>query len=602
MTFHDFAIKLEKLESTASRLAMTELLAQLYGQLNQDELKIASYLMKGRLVPEYESLEFNLSVKLVIRVLARLSAGRSQAAITHTAANLFGQADYSQLEKQVTSLYKRLGDLGLVAQDVIGKHSTSQRSHRLTISQVYDQLVKIAQDSGQGSQDRKVLGLAELLGQVDQLSARYITRMVIGKLRLGFSTMTMLDALSWAVTGNKSESKILEEALQKRADVGELTVEYLKLKTLSTSKRAESLKKIKVKVGVPVGPALCQRLNSADEIIAKMGEVIVEPKYDGLRLQLHLNKSAHQLRAFTRNLDNVSHMFPELEAVSYKLKCQSCILDGEVIGMDPLSKKLVSFQRTVTRKRKHDVAAKAQELPIKFYVFDLLELNGRSLIDQKLRTRKELLKKLFTNREHLEHTPFIITKDPSELRSFHEAQLGEGLEGAVIKQPNSFYTSGRKGWHWVKIKEKQDTTGKLNDTLDCIVMGYYFGRGKRTEFGLGAILVGLVDDRHKQELQLLTIAKIGTGLSDQQLQQIKAECDQLKVKTQPHSYQVHKNLFPDIWIKPHLVVEVAADEITNSPVHSAGLALRFPRLIKIRADKSPEQATTISELKQIQVA
>jgi DNA ligase 1 len=173
------------------------------------------------------------------------------------------------------------------------------------------------------------------------------------------------------------------------------------------------------------------------------------------------------------------------------------------------------------------------------------------------------------------------------------------LEGAVMKQVDSHYVSGRKGWNWVKIKEAEGTNGKLSDTLDCIVMGYYVGRGKRNAFGIGALLVGVLDTSSQQ---VVTIAKIGTGLSDEQLQLMKQMCDQHAAAEKPSAYVVAELLQPDVWVKPALVLEIAADELTNSPNHSAKVALRFPRLIKVRDDKSWEQATTTVELAQIKVA
>jgi DNA ligase-1 len=192
-------------------------------------------------------------------------------------------------------------------------------------------------------------------------------------------------------------------------------------------------------------------------------------------------------------------------------------------------------------------------------------------------------------------TPYIITNDPDELRTYHEHQLAEGLEGAVIKQLDSEYQSGRKGWNWVKIKEEEGTRGKLRDTLDCVVMGLYAGRGKRTEFGLGAFLVGVLD----AEQRIKTIAKIGTGLSDEQFRELKKKTEPLMVESPPALYEVSKALVPDIWLQPSVVVEVAADEITRSPQHTAGVALRFPRLVRFREDKAWADVTTLAEVTQL---
>lgn len=331
--------------------------------------------------------------------------------------------------------------------------------------------------------------------------------------------------------------------------------------------------------------------------------VIAEPKYDGLRAQIHIHKTKSisaaeevHVKTFTRNLEDNSAMFPELLTVLETLNCESCILDAEAIGYNPETGQLLPFQMTITRKRKHDIEQTATDVPLKFFVFDVLSLDGKSLIQEKLRSRKELLNNLFDDNEVFLKAPYIETSDPEELRAFHEAQLAEGLEGAVIKQVDSVYQSGRKGWSWVKIKEEEGTRGKLKDTLDCVVMGYYAGRGKRTAFGIGAFLVGVL----AEDESLKTIAKIGTGLSDEQFAELKQRCQPLVTPDMPEIYEVEKSLIPDVWVNPGVVVEIAADEITKSPVHSAKVALRFPRLVKFRDDKNWQQATTTSELQSIQ--
>ena len=451
----------------------------------------------------------------------------------------------------------------------------------------------IAEESGSGSQDRKLELLSQLLLQLDAVSNKFVVRIVLGNMRLGFSTMTMMDAMSWAMTGTKEESGLLEATYQRRADIGKLAATYLTHK--SADARRHALSEVTVEVGTPLVPALCQRLNSSQEIIDKMGKVYAEPKYDGLRVQIHIEKplgGQPMIKTFTRNLENTSHMFPELSRLVAEVKCESCILDAEAIGFDPQTDKLVTFQETVTRKRKHNIEAASAQTPIRFYVFDVLNLNDQSLLDLSLRSRKELLKGIFKQNEVLYHSPYIITDDADELRKFHEDQLSLGLEGAVIKQFESVYQPGRKGWNWVKIKEEEGSRGKLKDTLDCIVMGFYAGRGKRTQFGLGAFLVGVL----AEDQTIKTIAKIGTGLSDEQFGILKDKCQPLVTQDQPNVYDVNKASLPDTWVQPGIVVEIAADELTRSPIHTAGLALRFPRLVAFRDDKAWSDATTVAEL------
>jgi DNA ligase-1 len=585
MLFRDFSARLQQLEKTSSRLEMMYQLAEVFGQLDSIEIKPTCYLLQGQLLPSYEAMEFGVAVKTLIKAIAGVTP---TASTSEPATDLFGQLGETTQQDRISQAYKQLGDLGTVIEAELSEVTPTVQ---LTITEVYDLLVVIAQEAGTGSQEKKLQGLITLFSKVDALSAKFVVRMILGKLRLGFSTMTMLDALSWAMTKTKNETSSLEDAYQRRADIGFLAATYLGIP--DQTQRQAALAAITVEVGTPVVPALCQRLNSAQEIIEKMGQVMAEPKYDGLRIQIHIDKQAAQpLKTFTRNLENNSEMFPELLTVIDQLKCQSCILDAEGIGYDKATGKLLPFQDTITRKRKHDISATAAEIPIRAYVFDVLAIDGKSFINEPLRVRKDVLKDLFQDNEVMIHSPVIETDDPKVLRTFHEAKLAEGLEGAVIKQVDEVYQSGRKGWSWVKIKEAEGARGKLKDTLDCVVMGYYVGRGKRTAFGVGAFLVGVLD----QNQQLKTIAKIGTGLSDEQFRELKDRCQLLVVDQSPSFFDVPKALVPDVWVKPGIVVEIAADELTKSPQHTAGLALRFPRLVRFRDDKSWEQATTTSEL------
>jgi DNA ligase-1 len=626
MQFSELSQHLEKLEQTNSRLEMMYQLSDLYKNLGTNEVKIASYLMQGSLVPAYLSLEFQLSVKMVVRALAQLHCEYSKDSAE--SMGLFGETDNSASIKQLTKNYKENGDIGIVASNTITTWKESCQINddvSLNIEEVYEKLVKIAHEGGSGSQDRKLQKLTELFKLSDPSSAKFIARIVIGKLRLGFSAMTILDALSWAVTNSKIHRKFLELAYQKKADVGELAQVYLQLaktelgeqenntegmtigkedaeiqEKILTTKYDSILKKLddkyEVSVGIPVVPALCQRINTAKEIIEKMGTVIAEPKYDGLRVQIHYSKNGFDdgthVRAYTRNLEEVTHMFPELDNLGESIKTDDCIFDSEAIGYDLKTDELLPFQATITRRRKHKVGEASKKVPIRFYIFDVLYSGKLSLLENKLQERKDLLKEIIIENRTIKIAYYSVITDPVILHDFHERQLEEGLEGAVIKQIDSKYQSGRKGWSWVKIKETEGSSGKLKDTLDLVVMGYYYGRGKRSKFGVGAFLVGVLNE--KQEIK--TIAKVGTGLTDDQFIELKNRGNALEVETKPIEYEVTKAILPDVWMRPELVVEIAADEITKSPNHSAKVALRFPRLISFRDDKNWVDATTIKEL------
>lgn len=578
MTFSMFSTYLERIEATASRNEITAILAEVFNALEPEEIEPACWLLLGRILPSYEGLEFQFAEKMMIRAIAQV-VGKEPDLVLAT--------------------YKQVGDLATVAQhEKQAKELGSTRSESVKI--VYEQLVAIAREHGAGSQDRKGAQVVKLLEDLDPLSVRYIVRIILTKLRLGFSDMTILDALSWAVHDDKSARKALEEAYQMRADIGKLAVTFL-------SHGEEGLQDVDIELGIPLQPALCQRLKTADEMIAKMGKVFMESKYDGTRVQIHYNHGgtkkdsvgeAWMVRTFTRSLEESSAMFPELLTTIHQFGNHDIILDCEAVGFDPKTGKLLPFQETIQRKRKHDVAEYAQKIPLRFFIFDILYKDGKSLLQVPLSKRKELLHELFLQipaDSIFIESRSLITENPQELRQFHKQQLNAGLEGAVIKQYDSAYQPGRRGWSWVKFKEEETSEAKLSDTIDAVVMGYWYGKGKRNQFGIGAFLIGVAGDND----QILTLSKVGTGLSDEQWREMVTRCTSLLTTSMPTRYVVNKLLTPDVWVDPGVIVEVAGDELTKSPTHSAGVALRFPRLVRFRDDKSVEQITTQQELASI---
>lgn len=568
MLFIEFAQQLEKLEKISSRLAITDEVTSLLKKLSPDEIEGGVYLLMGRLAPAYTGLEFNLGWKMILRSIGQL-------------AKIDGD--------RVMADFKRKGDMGEV---VMGLPRHLFAGKKLTVGEVYEKLVTVARYGGSGSQEKKVTGLAELLLELDQLSSKFIARIVMGHLRLGFSDKTILDALSVATKGDKSARKKLDEAYQILPDVGLLAKRVIK------NGLEKALANVGVEIGIPVISALCQRLNQAVEIIEKMGEVAVERKYDGTRVQIHFLRSGFadgtRVKTFTRNLEETSQMFPELSDLSHFLRGDEVVLDCEAVGIDPKTSKILPFQMTITRKRKHGIAAAASNVPLKFFVFDILAKNGKTLLREPYFERRKILDGTISRNKVVVVDENYRTDDPKVLHERHEQFLKEGFEGAVIKKWDGTYLPGRQGWNWVKIKEKEGSTGKLSDTLDLAVMGYYRGRGKRSDFGLGAFLVGV-----RKNEKILTIAKIGTGLSDEQFRELKKRLDKLVVGEEPKEYGVPEALSADVWVSPKLIVEIAADEITKSPIHSAGVALRFPRLVRFRDDKDLSGMTTMEEIEQM---
>ncbi len=556
MTFSELAKYFQRLEETASRNTMTEILADLFRKAKPQEIGEICYLLQGRTVPLYEAVEFGIADKFMIRAIALA---------------------YHAPEREAQKAFKKLGDLGSAAQ------SLHRGGGTMRVSDVFAKLDALSRVGGQGSQEKKIALLADLLKGVDGLSARYLARIPLDKLRLGFSDMTILDALSFMEAGNKSLRPRLEEVYNVRPDIG-LLAQTVK------SEGVKGLVRVKAKVGAPILAALCSRLPNADEMIKKMGEVAVEPKYDGVRVQIHVTRN--EVKTFSRNLENTTDMFPELSEIRKQLNAYEVILDSEAVGEDPKTGRLFSFQETMTRKRKHEITAALASVPLKFFVFDILYRDGQDLLSNPLSERRSQLEKTVQKGNMLVISPQMVTKDAGEIREFHDAQIKKGLEGAVVKKWHSPYEPGRKDFSWVKFKEEEGKTGKLTDTIDAVVMGYYRGEGKRSSFGIGAFLVGVARGDG-----FVTVTKIGTGVSDALWKELRNRLNDIKVSKQPKEYRDVNTMFvPDVWVAPKIVVEIAGDDLTKSPTHGAQYAVRFPRLVRIRDDKSPGQVTTVTEI------
>ena len=560
MKFSDLANYLEKLEKTSSRNEITQILADLFRKTDIHDIEEVIYLLLGQLAPKYKGIVFNLAERMMQQVLAKA---------------------YDKSLDFIKGEYKRMGDVGSVAESLSAK-----RTSNLSVREVYDNLQAIATDEGEGTQERKIDSLANLLKDLDAKSARYVARIPVGRLRLGFSDKTILDSLSWMTKGNKSAKGELERAYQVLPDVG-LLAKRVKIEGLEAATNNP-----KPAVGVPILPMLAQRLKDPIQMVEKMGKVAIEPKLDGLRIQIHFKKGKTGfVMAFTRNMNETSWMFPELSQAGRYINATQAIIDTEAIGLDEATKALADFQSTMTRRRKYEIAEHAKKIAIKFYCFDILFKDDVNLMHLSYLERRKVLEKTIKKGNLFEIVDNVLTDSPDDIRKLNQIKRSEGLEGIMIKKVESAYIPGRTGWRWVKMKEDEKSFGKIADTVDVVIMGYSAGRGKRADFGLGQFLCGVVDGDY-----IKTTTKIGTGLKDLQFRELNKRFTSLVVSKMPKEYVVHKDYYPDFWVSPEVVVEIAGDEITKSPKHTSGLAVRFPRLVKFRDDKDKNQATTVDEL------
>jgi DNA ligase-1 len=564
--FAELAANLDRMEATNSRNELVRILSDVYRACSVDEVEPITYLIQGRLAPFFEPVEIGLGERLLITAIA---------------------AAYGRPKEEVTKLYRETGDLGATAQRL----APAPQRESPSVGDVHRRLSKIAAAGGEGSQQEKLDGFTGLLGDLDASSAKHLVRITLGKMRLGIGDPTVLDALSFAKRGNRSLRPVLEAAYNRTSDLGHVAW------TLWDAGEG-ALDALKVSAGHPLRPQLAERLPNPEAVIKKLGTVGVQPKYDGLRVQIH--KNADRVTIFSRNLESMTEMFPELVAAAAGLDVESVILDGEAIAYDPDSEEYVPFQETTARRRKEGIEEMAARVPMRAFIFDVMFRNGSDLTPQPYQRRFEIVEELVAGSDTLIAAPLTTTDSVEVLTRELLDNISRGLEGVVAKRLDSPYQAGARNFNWVKLK--RNTSGQLNDTIDVVLLGYYRGKGKRAEFGAGALLAGVYDSDRDE---FVTISKLGTGLADQAWRALHDRLAKLEVAEKPA--RVNSNLVPDAWLEPAIVVEVLADEITPSPRHTAGMtengpgfALRFPRIVSFRtADKKPEDATSVREIREM---
>ncbi len=556
-----------RIEATTSHHLQAALLGELFRRSPEDA-RTLPYLLQGRLGPPYAAPDLGVDERRL--------------------AEAIGHATGTPVE-DVWRLYRQRGDLGLVAERLL-----PPEGQPVSVQQTFRQLVRVAEVAGAGAYAEKVRLFAALLPGLGGQEARYLVRIAQGRLRLGVGDATIMDALSMACTGDRSLRPRIERAYSFCSDLG-LVAETL------LSRGPDALDRIRPTPGRPVLSALAERLPTAGAIVKKLGRVIAEPKYDGLRLQAH--KDGDRVWLFTRRLEDVTAALPDVAgAVGRQLRPRRAILDGEAVGYDPATGKFFPFQETVRRRRKHGVEKMEILYPLRYYVFDLLLQNGENLTPLPLRERSARLRE--TVRERPEGcifvTPQLETDDPELLGRFFEEMERRGLEGALVKRPEAPYHAGARRFDWVKLK--RGYTAEMADTFDVVVVGYYRGRGKRAKLGIGSLLTAVYDPKNDR---FRTVSRVGSGLTEEEWVRFREMLDATRVPERPA--QVDSELTPDVWVAPSYLIEVIAGAVTRSPRHTCGkvgrrdrgYSLRFPRMYRFRFDRRPEDATTELEVIQL---
>ena len=574
MPFRSLAETLEALEPVTSRLQLVAILAELLRRADAEEVSELVYLSQGRLLPDFIQEEFGMNERLINRSISLA---------------------YSVPQDEVNARFRELGDAGLTAQEFAQKYSeTHGDGDSLALTEVYCRLMEITKTVGAGSQEGKVAMLAALFNGLGPLEAKHIARIVVGRLRVGIGDPTLMEALSAARAGDKSLRPVIERAYNLSSDLGLVACTLYK-------EGIEGLENIHVKVGNPVRMALAERASSAEEIIARLGNCAIEPKFDGFRMQIHKNGS--EVSMFSRGLENLSGMFPEVViAVNNQIEASQVIMEGEALAYDPESGIYQPFQVTSQRRRVHNIEQMSESLPLRLMAFELLLLEDRDLTRAPYLERRDAMLKMIkphTGLGGIQPSPMITSEDPEEIILFYEDSLTEGLEGIMAKRLDGTYDAGKRGFNWIKMKRSYQT--QLRDTVDCVIVGYYYGKGRRARWGIGSLLVSVYD---KAADTLPTVTRVASGLSEEGWQDLYRRLSAEKLE-HPDP-RVRHVLGPDVWVVPRYVVELQADEVSRSRMHAAGkdgdapgYALRFPRIVKERPDRLPEDATTIDEVVEL---
>ncbi|KAJ3750439.1 hypothetical protein DFH05DRAFT_78706 [Lentinula detonsa] len=589
-TFSMIEATTKRLEKNAILTSFLLLVIQRSSKKDSTALLQAVYLCINRLSPDYVGIELGIGESLLIKAISE-STGRSLAMV---------KADL-----------KKEGDLGLVAMNSKNSQKTLFKPKPLTVAFVFSSLRDIASSSGHSSQAKKVSIITKLLAACQEFEAKYIVRSLEGKLRIGNAERSVLVALAHAAVlaeHEKAGKKWSTEKLAMRLEEGANNMKSVYSELPSYDEVIPALLKhgingirdhCKLTPGVPLKPMLAKPTKAIGEVLDRFEgkRFTCEYKYDGERAQVHKLPNG-SVSVFSRNSEDMSKKYPDL--VEQLPKCfkdstKSFVLDAEAVAFDRLTNKLMPFQELSKRKRK-DVKVEDIQVRVCLFAFDLLYLNGEPLLHKTLNERRKLL------RDHFTVVPgefdFAKCSDGEtvdEIQSFLEESVKDGCEGLMVKMLEtdaSYYEPSRRSVNWLKLKK--DYLAGVGDSLDLVVVGGYYGKGKRTNV-YGAFLLACYDDS-SEEFQ--TICKIGTGFSEEMLQShyevLKPlERDILRGDVKAGGAK------PDVWFEPQVVWEVLTADLSLSPIYTAaqglvderGISLRFPRFIRIRDDKSADDAT-----------
>ena len=571
MEFSIIAEIFERMESTTKRIELTNLLVELLKKTPKKIIPNAVYLLQGIIRPNFEGVELGVAEKLAIRAISK-SSGLSI--------------------KKIEDDYKKCGDLGITASNILKlKTQTTFTAEKITLERVYETLFRIAKLVGKGSQDLKMKYISSLLNDATPLEAKFVLKILLGTLRLGIAENTIMDALAIAFTGKKENKEQIENAYNVSSDLGKVSL-------LIATDGIDEIKKFKISLFSPIRPMLADRVKSEKEAIKKMSErFAAEYKLDGERVQIH--KQANEVVLFSRRLENITQYYPDIvENVKKSLSVNEGVFEAEIVPVNENTGEFLPFQELMHRRRKYKLEKAISQYPITVNFFDVLYFDKKDCLNLEYSERRKILEKLVNEDDFSKLVPMLLVKNENEIEDFLENSINSGCEGLMLKTLDAPYRAGARGSNWLKLK--REYRNELGDSLDLIVIGAYFGRGRRT--GLyGTLLLGTYNP---DKDNFPSVCKVGTGFTDESLDQLYQILSN-KITLKKNS-RVVSEMEADVWFEPELVLEIVASEITLSPIHKTGLnlirkgsgfALRFPKFTgKIRYEKAVEDASTDEEV------
>lgn len=571
MEFSIISEMFEMMEKTTKRIELTNILVELLKKTPKKIIPNVVYLLQGIIRPNFEGVELGVAEKLAIHAISK-SAGLPI--------------------KKIEDDYRDGGDLGLTASNILKiKTQTTFTAEKITVERVYETLFKIAKLKGKGSQDLKMKHISSLLNDATPLEAKFVIKILLGTLRLGIAENTVMDALAIAFTGKKENRVQIENAYNVSSDLGKVSL-------IVATDGIDEIKKFKISLFSPIRPMLADRVQSEKDVIKKMPEQFVaEYKLDGERVQIH--KQSDKIVLFSRRLENITQYYPDIvERIGKTLNVNEGIFEAEIVPINENTGEFLPFQELMHRRRKYKLDKAVSQYPITVNFFDVLYYDNKDCLNLECSERRKILEQIVHEDNFAKLVPMLFVKNENEVEDFLENSINAGCEGLMLKAPNAPYRAGMRGSNWLKLK--REYRNELGDSLDLIVVGAYFGRGRRT--GLYGTLLLATYNPEKDNLP--SICKVGTGFTDESLDQLyQILSNKVTLKKNP---RIVSEMEADIWFEPELVLEIVASEITLSPIHktgldlirkSSGFALRFPKFTgKIRYEKAVEDASTGEEV------